>query len=89
MEFLWYLIVGGIIGWLAGLIVGRDIPGGIIGNIIAGIIGAWLGGALLGEWGPETGDIYLIPALIGAIVLVLVVSAILRAMRGRDRHVTH
>ncbi|EXX85207.1 membrane protein [Paenibacillus darwinianus] len=88
MAFLWYLIVGGIIGWLAGLIVGRDIPGGIIGNIIAGIIGAWLGGALLGAWGPEVGNIYLIPALIGAIVLVLIVSAILRPMRVRDRHAT-
>ncbi|CAM4397679.1 GlsB/YeaQ/YmgE family stress response membrane protein [Paenibacillus tarimensis] len=85
MEFLWYLIIGGVIGWLAGLITGRDIPGGIIGNIIAGIIGAWLGGLLLGSWGPEVGDIHLIPALIGAIVLVLIVSAIMRMMRSRDR----
>lgn len=42
MSFLWMLIVGGVIGWLAGLIMGRDIPGGVIGNIIAGIIGSWL-----------------------------------------------
>jgi len=51
MEILWMLIVGGIIGWLAGLITGRDVPGGIIGNIIAGFIGAWLGGLILGDWG--------------------------------------
>ncbi|KLV26087.1 membrane protein, partial [Priestia megaterium] len=30
MEILWMLIVGGIIGWLAGLITGRDVPGGIL-----------------------------------------------------------
>ncbi|MED4312492.1 GlsB/YeaQ/YmgE family stress response membrane protein, partial [Heyndrickxia coagulans] len=53
MSFILYLIVGGIIGWLAGLIMGRDIPGGIIGNIIAGIVGAWLGGAIFGNWGPH------------------------------------
>nr|WP_195697137.1 hypothetical protein [Priestia megaterium] len=30
MEIIWMLIVGGIIGWLAGLITGRNVPGGII-----------------------------------------------------------
>ncbi|WP_438432539.1 GlsB/YeaQ/YmgE family stress response membrane protein [Gorillibacterium sp. sgz500922] len=84
MGFIWSLIIGGIIGWLAGMIMGRDIPGGIIGNIIAGFIGAWLGSLILGEWGPETGGFYLIPALIGAVVLVFIVSLILRSM-GRNR----
>ena len=68
MGIIWSLIIGGGIGWLAGLIVGRDIPGGIIGNIIAGFIGGWLGGVILGEMGPEIGGFYIIPALIGAIV---------------------
>lgn len=81
MSFIWFLIIGGIIGWLAGLIVGRDIPGGIIGNIIAGIVGAWIGGALLGEWGPQISSFYILPALIGAVVLVFVVSLIMRSMR--------
>ncbi|AXH99160.1 GlsB/YeaQ/YmgE family stress response membrane protein [Sporosarcina sp. PTS2304] len=81
MSFIWFLIIGGVIGWLAGLIVGRDIPGGIIGNIIAGIIGAWVGGALLGEWGPQISSFYFVPALIGAVVLVFVVSLIMKSMR--------
>ncbi|MGG0664989.1 hypothetical protein ABE042_12860 [Viridibacillus arvi] len=55
-SFLWFLIIAGIIGWLASMIIGKDIPGGIISNIIAGIIGAWngawIGGKLLGQWGP-------------------------------------
>ncbi|MEK3731992.1 MULTISPECIES: GlsB/YeaQ/YmgE family stress response membrane protein [Paenibacillus] len=85
MGFLWSLIVGGIIGWLAGLIMGRDIPGGIIGNIIAGFIGAWLGSLLLGTWGPVIGDFYIIPALIGAVVLVFIVSLVMGSMRrGRS-----
>ena len=86
MGFILFLIMGGIIGWLAGLILGKDIPGGIIGNIIAGIVGAWLGSLLLGDWGPRIWDVYIIPALIGALVLVFILSLILGSMRkGRTR----
>ena len=81
MGFIWSLIIGGIIGWLAGLILGRDIPGGVIGNIIAGFIGAWLGSLLLGGWGPVIGGFYIIPALIGAITLVFIVSIIFRGVK--------
>ncbi|WP_342511533.1 GlsB/YeaQ/YmgE family stress response membrane protein [Sporosarcina sp. FSL K6-1522] len=81
MGFIWFLIIGGIIGWLASLILGRDIPGGIVGNIIAGIIGAWIGGKLLGSWGWKVADFYVFPALIGAIILVFIVSFVLRSMR--------
>ncbi|WP_432358950.1 GlsB/YeaQ/YmgE family stress response membrane protein [Sporosarcina sp. UB5] len=81
MGFIWFLIIGGIIGWLAGLILGKDIPGGVIGNIIAGIIGAWIGGMLLGEWGPRVSDFYILPALLGSIILVFIVGLIMRSMR--------
>lgn len=81
MSFIWSLIVGGILGWLGGLIAGRDIPGGIIGNIVAGFIGAWIGSSLLGQWGPEAGGFYIIPALIGAIVLIFIVSLVMKGMR--------
>lgn len=81
MGFLWFLIIGGLIGWLAGTILGKDVPGGIIGNIIAGIIGAWIGGKLLGSWGWQVSDFYVFPALIGAIILILIVSFILRSMK--------
>lgn len=81
MSFIWFLIIGGVIGWVASMILGRDIPGGVIGNIIAGIIGAWIGSMLLGRWGPKISDFYIIPAFIGAIILVLIVSFIMRSMR--------
>jgi len=82
LSFIWSLIVGGIIGAIAGAIVGRDVPGGIIGNIIAGFIGAWIGESLLGGWGPDLGGFAIIPALIGAVVLVFVFSLIVGG-RGR------
>jgi uncharacterized membrane protein YeaQ/YmgE (transglycosylase-associated protein family) len=81
LSFLWSLIIGGIIGWLAGLIMGRDIPGGVIGNIIAGFIGAWIGQAILGSWGPVVADFAILPALIGAIALVFIVSLVMKGMR--------
>lgn len=68
---------------VAGAIMGKDIPGGILGNIIAGIIGSWLGGTLLGHWGPELGSIYILPALIGSIILIALVTLILRAVRKK------
>jgi len=81
ISFIWYLIIGGILGWLAGVILGKDVPGGIIGNIIAGIVGSWIGSMVLGNWGWRVSDFYVFPALIGAIVLIFIVSLILKGMR--------
>jgi uncharacterized membrane protein YeaQ/YmgE (transglycosylase-associated protein family) len=81
MGFIWALIIGGVIGWLASMIMGRDVPGGVIGNILAGFIGAWLGSFLLGSWGPVVAGFAIIPALIGAIILVLIISVLLRNVR--------
>ncbi|MFS0783255.1 GlsB/YeaQ/YmgE family stress response membrane protein [Bacillus sp. 1P06AnD] len=81
MGFLWSLIIGGIIGWIAGLILGKDVPFGIIGNIIAGFVGAWLGSLVLGDWGPVMGGFAIIPALIGAIIFVFILSLIFKGMR--------
>ncbi|OLS33621.1 GlsB/YeaQ/YmgE family stress response membrane protein [Bacillus sp. MRMR6] len=81
MGFIWSLVVGGVIGWLGGLIVGKDVPGGIIGNIIAGFVGAWLGTLIFGNWGPNVADFAIIPAIIGAVALVFILSLIMRTFR--------
>jgi uncharacterized membrane protein YeaQ/YmgE (transglycosylase-associated protein family) len=72
------LIVGGVIGWLAQVISKRNFPGGILGNIIAGIIGSWLGVTLLGSFGPVVGGFRIVPAIIGAIILVFLFSLVMR-----------
>ena len=81
MGTLWTLIVGGILGWLAGLIISRDVPGGVIGNIIAGLVGGWLGSMLMGDFGPEIGGFFIIPTLIGAIIVIGIISFIMGSMR--------
>jgi len=47
MNFLIWLIVGGVIGWIASLIMRTDGQQGIILNIVVGIVGAFLGGLLI------------------------------------------
>ena len=48
MNFLIYLIVGGIAGWLASLVMKRDGSQGIILNVVVGIIGGFLVTAFIG-----------------------------------------
>lgn len=74
MGFIMMIIVGGLIGWLAGAILSKNVPFGIIGNIVAGLIGSAIGSKLLGEWGPILGGVPILPALIGSIILILLVS---------------
>jgi len=69
--WVWFLFMGGVIGWLAGLIVrGRGF--GIIGDIVIGIVGAMFGGWLAGVFGLYTGSPIgaFLMALVGAVVLV-------------------
>ncbi|WP_042473109.1 GlsB/YeaQ/YmgE family stress response membrane protein [Bacillus ndiopicus] len=81
ISFIWYLIIGGLLGWLAGVILGKDVPGGVIGNIIAGIIGSWVGSMVLGNWGWRVSNFYVFPALIGAVILIFIVSFVMKSMR--------
>ena len=77
--WIWFLFIGGVIGWLAGIIVrGRGF--GIIGDIIIGIVGAILGGWMAGVIGISTGSsagAFLL-ALVGAVVLVGLTRLIVR-----------
>jgi uncharacterized membrane protein YeaQ/YmgE (transglycosylase-associated protein family) len=81
MEFVWFIIVGLIAGWLAGVIM-KGGGFGVIGDIIVGIVGALLGGWLFSTMGVSTGGGLLgaiIVALIGAIILIFLLRLIKRA----------
>lgn len=77
MNFVWFLLIGLIAGWLAGQIMkGRGF--GVVGNLVVGVIGAVLGGFLFGLLGFTSSGLIgsLITALVGAIVLLAIVGAI-------------
>jgi uncharacterized membrane protein YeaQ/YmgE (transglycosylase-associated protein family) len=69
---IYWLIVGLIAGWLAGLVM-KGGGYGIIVDILLGIVGGWLGGWLFGRLGiwPAGGMLgSIIVAFIGAVILV-------------------
>lgn len=76
MGILWSLIVGAIIGAIAGAITNKGASMGWIANIIAGLVGSALGQSLLGTWGPQLAGMALVPSIIGAVILVVIVSLI-------------
>lgn len=77
MNIIWWLIIGGVAGWLAGLIMeGRGF--GVLGNIIVGIIGAFLGGFIFQAVGLASSSLFL-TALIGAVVLLFLAGLFRRS----------
>jgi uncharacterized membrane protein YeaQ/YmgE (transglycosylase-associated protein family) len=81
MGLLWFLIVGLIAGWLAGVLV-RGGGFGVVGDIVIGVIGAVLGGWLFTTFGASAGGGLvgsILVATIGAVVLLVVVRVLKRA----------
>ncbi len=75
------LIIGAVIGWLAGQ-VKRGYGFGLLGNIIVGILGSFLGSWLFGVLGVSLGAGLLgtiITGVIGAVVLLAIIGVIRRA----------
>ncbi|HEX2197336.1 MAG TPA: GlsB/YeaQ/YmgE family stress response membrane protein [Burkholderiales bacterium] len=81
MSFIIWLVVGGLLGWIASMIMGTNDKQGIFLNIIVGIVGAFLGGLVLAPlFGTGTinqGDFSigsLLVSLVGAVVLLAIVN---------------
>lgn len=77
-ELVVTLVVGGVAGWLAGLII-RGGGLGLIGNIIVGVLGAFIGGFLFEKLDISIGSgiaASLISAVVGAVVLLFVIGLI-------------
>jgi uncharacterized membrane protein YeaQ/YmgE (transglycosylase-associated protein family) len=81
MNLIIWLVVGGIIGWLASIVMRTDGQQGIFLNIVVGIVGAMLGGWLLspliGAGTLNQGDFSPMGLLVsfgGAVILLVVVN---------------
>jgi uncharacterized membrane protein YeaQ/YmgE (transglycosylase-associated protein family) len=85
MNLIIWLVVGGLIGWIASIVMRTDASQGMLLNIVVGIIGALLGGFLLAPlFGTGTinqGDFSLsglLVSLVGAIILLAIVNLVRR-----------
>lgn len=88
INFILWLIVGGVVGWLASLIMRTDAQQGLVLNIVVGIIGAaiagWILSPLVGV--PSINEQFSIASvlvsLVGAVILLAIVNLF---RRGRVR----
>ncbi|HPE05071.1 MAG: GlsB/YeaQ/YmgE family stress response membrane protein [Thauera sp.] len=89
MNFILWILVGGLIGWVASIVMRTNAQQGIFLNVIVGVVGALVAGWIIS---PLVGiptinqDVFSLPALLvsllGAIVLLGVVNLV---RRGRIR----
>ena len=89
INFIVWIIVGGILGWLASLVMRSDAQQGTLLNIVVGIVGAFLAGLVLtplfGVGTINSGNFSLpglLISLLGAIILLAIVNLF---RRGRVR----
>ena len=89
MNFILWIVIGGVIGWLASLVMRTDAQQGMLLNVVVGIIGALLGGWLLaplfGSGTINQNDFSissLFVSFLGALVLLMIVNLF---RRGRIR----
>jgi uncharacterized membrane protein YeaQ/YmgE (transglycosylase-associated protein family) len=89
MNFIIWIVIGGILGWIASMIMRTNAQQGLLLNVLVGIVGALLGGWLLAPlFG--TGTINqsdfsvgsLVVSLLGAVILLAVVNLF---RRGKPR----
>jgi uncharacterized membrane protein YeaQ/YmgE (transglycosylase-associated protein family) len=76
-----FLLIGGVAGWLAGLLMSGG-GFGLIGDIIVGVIGSVIGGWLFSALGIAAGGGLIgaiIAAFVGAVILIAIIRAIKRA----------
>ena len=85
MNFIIWLIIGGLIGWVASMVMKTDGQQGIVLNVLVGIVGAFLGGWLISPLvgvGTINQDNFSIGALavsfVGAVILLGIVNLLKR-----------
>jgi uncharacterized membrane protein YeaQ/YmgE (transglycosylase-associated protein family) len=77
MSFIWFLIIGAVAGWLAGLVM-KGGGFGLLVNIIVGIVGGVIGGWVFDLLGFESVGLIgsLVTAFVGAIILLYIASLV-------------
>jgi uncharacterized membrane protein YeaQ/YmgE (transglycosylase-associated protein family) len=84
-DIIAWVIMGGLVGWIASMIMGTDARQGAMANIVVGILGAFIGGFIMnlfGGAGASAADAFswqsFFVALLGAVVLLFIYRAATR-----------
>lgn len=81
MGIILWLIIGGVIGWLASIIMRTDAQQGIFLNIVVGIVGAFIGGLIISGGSINNAPLNVtsfLVSLLGAVVLLGIVNLVRR-----------
>ena len=81
MGFIVWLIIGGVVGWLASLIMRTDAQQGVLMNIVVGIVGAVIAGLILGRGNINESGLSIetfLWSLLGAVILLAIVNLVRR-----------
>ena len=84
MNFIIWIIIGGVIGWLASMVMKTDAQQGIFLNIVVGIVGAFLGGWLLAPLfgtGTINSDNFSLSSLLVSFLGAVIVLGIVNLLR--------
>ena len=80
MGILVWLIVGGVVGWLASIVMRTDAQQGILLNVVVGIVGALLAGFIvspllgIGTINEGISIATFLVSLVGAVILLAIVN---------------
>ncbi len=87
MNFILWILVGGLIGWVASIVMRTDAQQGIFLNVIVGVVGALIAGWIIS---PLVGiptinqDAFSLPALLVSLLAAIVLLGVVNLVR-RDR----
>ena len=82
MGFIIWLVIGGIVGWVASMIMKTDGQQGIVLNVIVGLIGAVIAGLIFGGGNINNANpldlTNILWSLLGAVILLAIVNLVRR-----------
>jgi len=81
MGLILWLVIGGVIGWLASILMRTDAQQGILLNVVVGIVGAFIGGLIFSGGSINNSSLNLysfLVSLLGAVVLLAIVNLVRR-----------
>ncbi len=81
MGLIIWLVIGGVIGWLASIIMRTDAQQGILLNIVVGIVGAFIGGLIISGGSINNAPLNVtsfLVSLLGAVILLGIVNLVRR-----------